>query len=612
MVIVEGGNTFDQITGSFAVQGAGETVTQLNSSAPVTTPGQTVTYTATVTTGGVPEDNGSVEFFDATTKTYLGTSGLSNGTAALAVTLNQRLTVGDTIVATYLPTTGALAPSSGQITQAVLAATTTTLSGPSSTPVYGEQVSFTFTVTDTTPSGGTPTGTVEFYDGSTDLGPGTVLSGSGSTVTSSFNTSKLTAGTHNITAVYTPSGPFQTGTDTLKLLVDKDATTTDSTSTLFSNFGQTVTLTAVITANSPGGGTPTGTVRFVDVTTGNTLGSGTLSGGVATLRVSVLEFGVHTIQAIYGGDGNFTGSSSRQNTRVTVGGALYVLSPWATGALDVSGATSLTEPGPIYVDSDAKSAVTARGDAVVTATSIHVVGSVNISGAASLHPKPITGVQPVPDPLAELGAPPPGPAQRFVNLSRSSVLTINPGVYSSITVGGDAHLIMNPGIYEIAGGGFTVTDSGKVTGSGVLIYNERSCVPLARPVDGAVNISRAASVQLTAPTSGTYAGIVLFQAPNDPQTISIGGSAVATFGGTVYASAATVSVTGVPSLCKMTLVVNELMLQGSASITGRCVGIGRGRSHCFAPDDWHRGRPGVGCGWAYTCNHRAVAGQSRH
>lgn len=236
------------------------------------------------------------------------------------------------------------------------------MSGPSSTPVYGEQVTFTFTVTDTIPSGGTPTGTVEFYDGSTDLGPGTVLSGSGSTVTSSFNTSKLTAGTHNITAVYTPSGPFQTGTDTLKLSVDKDATTTtDSTSTLFSNFGQTVTLTAVITANSPGGGTPTGTVSFVDVTTGNTLGSGTLSGGVATLRVSVLEFGVHTIQAIYGGDGNFTGSSSRQNTRVTVGGALYVLSPWATGALDVSGATSLTEPGPIYVDSDAKSAVTARG-----------------------------------------------------------------------------------------------------------------------------------------------------------------------------------------------------------------------------------------------------------
>ena len=134
MVIVEGGNTFDQITGSFAVQGAGETVTQLNSSAPVTTLGQTVTYTATVTTGGAPEDNGSVEFFDATTKTYLGTSGLSNGTAALAVKLNA-LTVGDTIVATYLPTTGTLAPSSGQITQAVLAATATTLSGPRATHI---------------------------------------------------------------------------------------------------------------------------------------------------------------------------------------------------------------------------------------------------------------------------------------------------------------------------------------------------------------------------------------------------------------------------------------------------------------------------------------------
>ena len=34
--------------------------------------------------------------------------------------------------------------------------------------------------------------------------------------------------------------------------------------------------------------------------------------------------------------------------------------------------------------------------------------------------------------------------------------TIGPGVYSQITVSGNASLTLNPGIYVIAGGGFTL------------------------------------------------------------------------------------------------------------------------------------------------------------
>jgi hypothetical protein len=54
-------------------------------------------------------------------------------------------------------------------------------SSPSDTSVYGQ--SFTATVTNTAATGGTPTGSIEFYDGTTDLGPGTSLSGSGNTAT---------------------------------------------------------------------------------------------------------------------------------------------------------------------------------------------------------------------------------------------------------------------------------------------------------------------------------------------------------------------------------------------------------------------------------------------
>jgi hypothetical protein len=208
----------------------------------------------------------------------------------------------------------------------------------------------------------------------------------------------------------------------------------------------------------------------------------------------------------------------------------------------------------------------------VTATNIEVVGGVSGSGGASLSPAPVTGAGPAPDPLAGLLAPPAGTAETFVNLGGSSLLTINPGVYSSIAIGGNAHLIMNPGIYEIDGGGFIVVAGGQVTGSAVLIYNAPSSYPSARRTLGSVIITGAASVQLTAPSTGKDAGIVFIQPPANAQTISIGGSAVARFGGTVYAPAATVSVTGSARFVQDALVANELQLQGSGTTTGATLG----------------------------------------
>lgn len=55
----------------------------------------------------------------------------------------------------------------------------------------------------TTSNIGTPTGTVQFYDGATPIGsPQTLVSG-----VASYTDSSLAAGTHSLVAVYTPSGP---------------------------------------------------------------------------------------------------------------------------------------------------------------------------------------------------------------------------------------------------------------------------------------------------------------------------------------------------------------------------------------------------------------------
>src|SRR5208337_907641 len=95
------------------------------------------------------------------------------------------------------------------VTLTCVANTSTTASPSLSTSTYGQTVTYTVTVSNTSFGGGAPTGTVELYDGSTDLGIGATLSGNGSTATATLSTSSLPAGSHAIYVIYTPSGHFQ-------------------------------------------------------------------------------------------------------------------------------------------------------------------------------------------------------------------------------------------------------------------------------------------------------------------------------------------------------------------------------------------------------------------
>jgi Bacterial Ig-like domain (group 3)/FG-GAP-like repeat len=93
-------------------------------------------------------------------------------------------------------------------------------------------------------------------------------------------------------------------------------TTALSASAATITVGASVTFTA--TVSGPAGDTtvPTGTVTFMEGTA--TLGTGTLSAtGVATYATTALPTGADSITAVYGGDGNFSGSTSSAVT-VTV------------------------------------------------------------------------------------------------------------------------------------------------------------------------------------------------------------------------------------------------------------------------------------------------------
>lgn len=93
-----------------------------------------------------------------------------------------------------------------------------------------------------------------------------------------------------------------------------DTSTVVSANPSTATYGDTVTLTARVTANS-GSGTPGRSVGFYNGAA--LLGTATLNGGSATLTTSSLPLGSNSIYAVYDGDANFNSSSSGLTT-VTV------------------------------------------------------------------------------------------------------------------------------------------------------------------------------------------------------------------------------------------------------------------------------------------------------
>jgi len=268
--------------------------------------GQPATFSAIITSAGPGTPTGTAQFVvDGSNSgppvplvggvATFTTSTLSVGTHAISAVYS-----GDVV---FLPSA-----SSPPYSHVVNKAATTTTVGSSPNPsVFGQPVTLTATASVVAPGAGTPTGTASFFDGATLLGTVTLNAGG----QASFTTSTLAVGNHSITAVYSGDANFTGNTSPVASPVVNPAatTTTVASSPNPSVFGQPVTLTATASAVSPGAGTPTGTVSFFDGAT--LLGTATLNaGGQATFTTSTLAVGTRSITAVYGGDANFTGSTS--------------------------------------------------------------------------------------------------------------------------------------------------------------------------------------------------------------------------------------------------------------------------------------------------------------
>ena len=262
------------------------------------------------------------------------------------------------------------------------------------------------------------------------------------------------------------------------------------------------------------------------------------------------------------------GLTAQAIAKVGVNLSIIVLDPTAGGALSLSGNASINVPGIVAVNSSATTALSASGNASVTASSIEVVGKVKKSGNASFHPAPTTGAAAVPNPLSGLS--PPGTSgmtnHGAESLSGNAKATIQPGIYSKISASGNAKLTLAAGIYIIEGGGLTISGNASITGTGVMIVNAGSNYPKTCGSYGSISLSGNGSYNLSPPTSGTYAGIVIFQPKDNTKTLTLSGNA-AGMSGTLYAPAAKLSESGNAQL-DASLIVDTLTISGNGTADG--------------------------------------------
>ncbi len=293
------------------------TSTQVSANTTAAVYAQPVTFTAQVTAAtGVAVNEGEVTF-------------ASGGTASLT-TGARPVSSGDTVTATFGDAAD-FGGSHASITLPVGKATTVTglTSSAPSSDYYGQGVTFTAQVSVSPPGGGDPSGTVTFYDGTTQLGTGTLTTynhltkaGTGTAPsgdTATFTTSTLGVGSgQSITAEYTGTSDFAGSTSGAVLQTVNPAPTaiTVGSTVASSVYGNAVTFTAALTSLA-GVGVGEGTVTFLS--DGSAIGTGTVSGGAASLTTAALPGGKHTITASYtDAAGNFTNSSTQSGLPFTV------------------------------------------------------------------------------------------------------------------------------------------------------------------------------------------------------------------------------------------------------------------------------------------------------
>jgi hypothetical protein len=252
-------------------------------------------------------------------------------------------------------------------------------------------------------------------------------------------------------------------------------------------------------------------------------------------------------------------------------GCVYTLGPPGTGVgVTNSGTPTLNAPTCGIEDNGD---FTTNGKKVnITAGNIGAVGDVNNNGGGSVlcgNPEATCNVvqmPPISDPLSFLPAP---------TVGAPTAWTGNPipgTTYSSITINNGQVVNFPPGTY-IVNGSFTInggaTVCNQIAAGCTLGGAQNAGVTFYITNGGTVKTNGTADIWLSAPNSGTYAGILFYQDPLDTSTALMDGTANSFYQGALYFPGAELDFGGTltnTTAAYTVIVAQDLKLNGTTTV----------------------------------------------
>lgn len=239
-------------------------------------------------------------------------------------------------------------------------------------------------------------------------------------------------------------------------------------------------------------------------------------------------------------------------------------------------------------NSIADNAVQVRGTADITVPCFNSVGGFLAASTTANYtltgcPAPRTGLPLALDPYVEVE--PPSIPSACSNIhgggSSGDITTVSSGPSGVKRFCNGLNLtkdyVFEPGVYVIDGGRLRVGGLASLAGSGVTFYLTSGA---------SVDFNGTARIDLTAPVSGPYAGLVFFGDRSDYGVDhTFNGTSDSSMTGSIYLPAGDVTFDGNYSGVNgcMQLIANTISIGGNSSITTSCAGTGINMAH--APSD---------------------------
>ena len=276
----------------------------------------------------------------------------------------------------------------------------------------------------------------------------------------------------------------------------------------------------------------------------------------------------------------FTGSTMAVEVEATAAavpdGVYCVVSLESTSATGVTfGGNTTTDLGcGVATNSTGPSAISVNGSPTIMASPIAAVGGVPPASRFGAGSVTLPYSPPQPDPFASLPPaeiPPGTTCNPEASVNPNDTATLSPGCYNGMDLKGTVTL--NPGVYYINGSSLSFGSQANVTGTGVTFILTSTTASTSPSSIAQIDMNGGAQLNLTAPSTGTYAGVLLYQHRNAPLTNQhINGNSSSRIDGAFYMPSTEITFNGNAGMqvqC-LRLVGRRVNFSGNANLTNTC------------------------------------------